>query len=51
MKRGKRKRRAFTEVFIDAPPQRRPKREVRGILALLDDLAAKENVNREGRKR
>jgi len=51
MKRAKRKREVVTDHLLEAPPQRRPKREVMGILALLDELAAKKNQNREGRRR
>jgi len=51
MNRRKRKRVADIGLLIERPPERRPTRETKGVLVILDQLAAIEKSNREGRRR
>lgn len=51
MSRRKHRREIDIGQWIENPPARRPKREVKGVLAILDHLAANEKSNREDCKR
>ena len=51
MNRRKRKREIDLGQLIERPPARRAKRKVKGILAILDQLAADETSNREDCRR
>jgi hypothetical protein len=49
MKSRRRKRPKAVEFIIEAPPARRPMRDSRRVLALLDEIA-REKSNQEARK-